>query len=1639
MSSTKRPRRFTGDVVALAAAKHYTSSAVAWSFSKRGAKVIGSIIAAAIVAMTLMVSMIMPTSMPTATADNPVPASIENEVRASSNGELTDEEIDQMAQELFTKQQQSQIPSVAAMAVGQTERSYGTVNLAAGEDVQIMAQEQLGGLNGLFHSCRTNLSASNSKDIKVDENDGWFTRNTTRVLNVASKPGRFIIGDVACGGALGAQGKLDNSKMQETNAKLLKEMAGGRVEDIDSPAKVYDDSMKSDTLMEATKYYTTFHRFDATSAAMSADLGFGSSSVYQAIMVPFKWLQQVFFLIAGMVAMVFGMFVTLVASVDIMGRLIYTSDEIYYSITNLIFTGGDGTNSLLGVALSILIMSAVISLGFGAFRAGSGMMNRAGSAAGMSMSPISLIGTAIFGTLALYVTMKQAGKNHPDASGVPTAAASPIGQANMTAADYFAKQGESISGISGVGESMTKEELDLLLAQANPGLADSTVGSLVSSSTSSTTDPWAWAPLSPGFFYAVVSKVGYALSDIISSVFVIIQRSIASSESSGTQCDMYVNAMHSLFMQTDAAQGNIRGASMVVSYDKLISEIHFKNYSIATFSQNAPTHSSGAAWCRSAEIQSSNSPQSQIVILRAAQLMGGPFGFGTQMAGADREMNLYIPGDFNMPDGSGGVTKVEPTDGDLVTADGQWVQRGNDDESEGERSNSGYRSYTAAKAFLGPEFFMNAGNGKQNAQRGGALAMTYFGACQWLPGRPQPYLNPAWSAVRRGSDGEFKEAKSMLGAFKMNDSLSGNEGGVCTYGFGNTGGGQAGDNKDQAYAYPPKSKDWSNAFPGRESGGGEEEDETSVVASDEGVSSATIEKSLEKNAYPEEGSIPIWGVGFGTNTTQSNTWNYYPAGKNIPIVTPILGFAIDADSGIDQFSDAPAAKAYMESIYYGVSNVGSGMVVSLIDTIAMVMVARYFGAILAGTVIAGIIGGLAIALLGLVGIFLILPIKTLRNTGKMIIKTIISSIITVSLVSSMFMLAFSLVRLMNALFYIDNLGGFANAILHAIGVIIALIATNKLIKMLFNVDTSSVNSAIQTMNSAAAPVLQATGMDKIRGPLDRSWWKGTNGQDKSFRKMLTGDEITNPSGAKQLLARATRRAPGASYGFAKDKVDGGGQKAYKKKIAKGASEERAQRAANRARRHRKEVLAPLAAPAMAIAGAKRASTVAAAGLGRAGERINDKTGFFGPRLANFARTGNFGRGDTFMDSRRRDSDIMDAANAEIAALRSRHEDFDSVLNETGGFVAYRDQESGQVGVFDVSKYTGTPEERNLLLGANAQMAGDEDGTALRAAAIQAGKAKEANGFADFLTKNGYEDGNREIVKSMGSSDKSEEAILKVKQDGQDVDEVLRDGARKADEEFEDSMNNRRPETVDDAPATDRDRDAYSRTDYGEGEEFRRDNASEATGGGSGQYGPERTVNDHPRDEVYDRERQDGGQAESRAEQPRPEPRDEYRDEPRPEPRDEQRGEAPRTEPRPEPRDEYRDEPRPEYDEAYDRGRQGGGQAEDRPEPRPESRPEPRDESYDRARGEREERRYDGPRPEAGTGSRTVNRGPSPRAGAGGGRTPTPRPARPADSVPDGARERASDRGGNNPIGRGVSNMRDTIGSIFGSRGRGGEE
>ena len=221
--------------------------------------------------------------------------------------------------------------------------------------------------------------------------------------------------------------------------------------------------------MSAAQDYTTFLRFDASSASASADLGFGKSAVYQAVMVPFKWLQQVFFLIAGFVAMVFGMFVTMVASVDVMGRLIYTSDEIYYQVTSLIFGGAEGTKGLLGVALSVLVFSAVISLGFGAFRAGSGMMNRVGSAAGMSMSPISLIGTAIFGTLALYVTMSQSAKNHPAVSQVPAESASPIGRANMSAEDYL-RSASGSGGIMGTGSEVTQEDIERLLGQANPGV-----------------------------------------------------------------------------------------------------------------------------------------------------------------------------------------------------------------------------------------------------------------------------------------------------------------------------------------------------------------------------------------------------------------------------------------------------------------------------------------------------------------------------------------------------------------------------------------------------------------------------------------------------------------------------------------------------------------------------------------------------------------------------------------------------------------------------------------------------------------------------------------------------------------------------------------------------------------------------------------------------------------------------------------------------------------------------------------------------------------------------------------------------------------------------------------------------------------
>ena len=1437
-SGTSKNRKFTGDIVAIAAAKHYTTAAAAWTVSKQGMKFLGATLGAVAVILTFVASALMPTSMPTATADNPVPSSLKDEVKSSSNGELSDSEIDAIAEEMFVRQQQGNLLSSASS-------SGGVDTLASGREVQVVAQEQFTHWTNRGWARCTDYNWT--KGFEVQDDDGGWTKFGKRLSNFVTFTPRKVVSGT-CNGALAIQGKRDDNEARRTSEKILAEVAGGKVEDIDSPAQFFADSMASKTLMSAAQDYTTFLRFDASSASASADLGFGKSAVYQAVMVPFKWLQQVFFLIAGFVAMVFGMFVTMVASVDVMGRLIYTSDEIYYQVTSLIFGGAEGTKGLLGVALSVLVFSAVISLGFGAFRAGSGMMNRVGSAAGMSMSPISLIGTAIFGTLALYVTMSQSAKNHPAVSQVPAESASPIGRANMSAEDYL-RSASGSGGIMGTGSEVTQEDIERLLGQANPGVAQSAVGDLVQSDTRSTSDPWAWAPLSPGFFYGVVSQIGYAFADIISSVFVVLSEAVSGASTVETQCDMYVNAMHTLFLETEAAKGNVRGASMVVAYDKLISDIHYKNYSIATFSQKSPEGSSGAAWCRSAEIQSSNSPQSQIVILRAAQLMGGPFGFGTQMSDTDKELPIY-----NGIMDSEKVDVAAASDGDLVTSDGRWVQRGDEKEDEESFSNSGYRAYTAAKAFLGPEYFMNKGSSKVNHQRGGMLALTYFGACQWIPGKPHPYLHPKWAAVRRGSDGSFDDAKSMLGAFPP--GTPGDTGGVCTYGFGNTGGGEGGSDNDKAYAFAPKAENWSTKYAGGEGSGeeneGEDDGEDREKLIVEGVTKDTVRNSLEDNALPEEGVIPIWGVGFGSNTTQSNTWNYYPAGESIPIVTPLLGFALDKESGISQFSDAPEAKAYMESIHYGVSNIGVGMVVALIDTVAMVMVARYFGAILVGTVVAGIIGGLAIGLLGLVGIFLMLPIQSLRRTGKMIIRTIISAIITVSLVSSMFMLAFALVRLMNNLFYIPSLTGFTNAVLHAIGVLIALIATNKLIKLLFNVDTSSVNSAVQTMNSAAAPVLQATGLDKVRGPLDRAWWKGTNGQDKSFAKMLTGKEITNPSGAKQLLAKATRRSPeGAAKAsrWAKNKagekydrsLDKRGQKAYDKALNRGETEEQAElrMAAARAPREFARDAASKTGrlAAWPVKGAGRLASGAYRGAQRGAQAI--AAGYAGSRLNNFMHTGNFGRGDAVLDSRLRNKDIREAAAAEMESMRVRDEDFDTLLDNTGGLLSYRDAETGQTGLYDTSRFTGTPEERNLIANAYDQMmTNDSTGQQLHATAIQARNERDRGGdaFSRFIEEQGIADGNRAIASSMGMAGKDVNAVDRAG-DGASAEEILANNRQESDRELEQSLNTQRGEHTPNEPPRSVDRDAHSRVDYGEDTQFQYDNYGEAERSATG-YGPE---------------------------------------------------------------------------------------------------------------------------------------------------------------------------------------------------------
>ena len=134
-SGTSKNRKFTGDIVAIAAAKHYTTAAAAWTVSKQGMKFLGATLGAVAVILTFVASALMPTSMPTATADNPVPSSLKDEVKSSSNGELSDSEIDAIAEEMFVRQQQGNLLSSASS-------SGGVDTLASGREVQVVAQEQ---------------------------------------------------------------------------------------------------------------------------------------------------------------------------------------------------------------------------------------------------------------------------------------------------------------------------------------------------------------------------------------------------------------------------------------------------------------------------------------------------------------------------------------------------------------------------------------------------------------------------------------------------------------------------------------------------------------------------------------------------------------------------------------------------------------------------------------------------------------------------------------------------------------------------------------------------------------------------------------------------------------------------------------------------------------------------------------------------------------------------------------------------------------------------------------------------------------------------------------------------------------------------------------------------------------------------------------------------------------------------------------------------------------------------------------------------------------------------------------------------------------------------------------------------------
>lgn len=444
------------------------------------------------------------------------------------------------------------------------------------------------------------------------------------------------------------------------------------------------------------------------------------------------------------------------------------------------------------------------------------------------------------------------------------------------------------------------------------------------------------------------------------------------------------------------------------------------------------------SWCRMAENQSGSPVGDQVMIARTAGLYGELIGTGGLGNFTGNAKSDPYAISMSAVNLTGGSAKYTVGQSSGVLVDQDGLWKTN-------RNGEPRDAAEVAGSIFGPRYASGRIDDKVGGFSGSRLAMMYFSGCIWT-GREvdgealRGTLNSEWNGVGVGTNvGDFDQ-ETPLEEVDNICGLDGWEGAASQPGYSKTG----------------------------------------------TMDSTIFSEGIRPNNEPDN---------FVSH------WNFMDKEAFASVSVPFFGtYSLgDGSVALQQFDGASEAK----SVYLKTIGGDSSDVIPLTASalVLVMMIIRYFGPIVVGSILAQGIAVLILLVAILSPLLLMIPGAKPSIIFKTLSKTFTAAIVVSSVIAIIFSLTFGLVALFVDLFALQVDIALVRSILVGVAAAIALMVMVKGISYLLKMDISDPKIALAAGIAAGSPVMQKMGWDVVT-PVDSAYWKKPV-QEEQTREITT--------------------------------------------------------------------------------------------------------------------------------------------------------------------------------------------------------------------------------------------------------------------------------------------------------------------------------------------------------------------------------------------------------------------------------------------------------------------------------------------------------------------------------------------------------